>query len=57
MKKKNVINVNNKAKIKYMKMQVKLTKIGLIEKNRHNSTVLEMRKGDVTQIPKTLKRY
>lgn len=57
MKKKNVINVNNKAKIKYMKMQVKLTKIGLIEKNRHNSTVLEMRRGDVTQIPKTLKRY
>lgn len=57
MKKKNVINVNNKAKIKYMKMQVKLTKIGLIEKNRRNSTVLEMRKGDVTQIPKTLKRY
>ena len=39
-----------------MKMQVKLTKIGLIEKNKHNSIVLGMRKGGVTQITKTLKR-
>ena len=40
-----------------MKMEVKLTKIELLKKNKHNSTVLGMRRGGVTQITKTLKRY